>query len=61
MDLKELKLLQNKKGQKKFEVPSKKAVFFLRKGLLFCQVPQIFFGPSYFEMALVSTCIFILF
>ena len=32
-----LKLCQNKKG----------------KRLLFCRVPQIFLGPSYFEMALV--------
>ena len=39
-----LKPFQNKKGQKKFEVPDRKAVFFLRKK---------FFGPSYFETALV--------
>ena len=37
-----VKSLQNKKGQKKIEVPDKKAVFFLIKGLFFCRVPQIF-------------------
>ena len=30
----------------------KKAVFSPIKGLLFSRVPQIFFGPSYFEVAI---------
>ena len=47
-----LKPFQNKKGQKKIEVPNKKAVFFLRKELFFCRVPRIFFNPSYYEPAL---------
>ena len=33
--------------------PRKKQSFFLIKGLLFSRVPQNFFGPSYFEAALV--------
>ena len=37
-----LKSLHNKKAQKKFGVPDKKAVFLLRKGPLYCRVPQIF-------------------
>ena len=41
-NLGELKPSQNKKGQKKFEVPDKKVAFFLKKGLFFCRVPQSF-------------------
>jgi hypothetical protein len=37
-----LKPIQNKKGQKNLRYPTKKAVFFLIKGLLFCRAPQIF-------------------
>ena len=37
------------KAVSKYEVPDKKAV------LLFCSVPQKFFGPSYFEAAFVLT------
>ena len=40
----QLKPLQNNKGQKNLGYSRKKAVFFLIKGLLFSQVPQIFFA-----------------
>ena len=36
------KAVSKYEGPKKFEVHNKKAVSFLRKGLLFCWVPQIF-------------------
>ena len=36
-----LKPLQNKKAQKNLRYLAKKQSFFLRKGLLFCRVPQI--------------------
>ena len=48
-----LRLFQNKKGQKNLRYPTTKAVFFLRKGLLFFGYLK-FFDPSYFEPALVD-------
>ena len=53
------KAASKQEGPKKFGVPEKKAVFFLIKGLLFSRVPQIFFGPSYFEAALAEIKIFL--
>ena len=49
-----IKPLQNKKGQKNLGYPTRKQSFFFIKALLFYRVPQIFFVPSCFEVALVQ-------
>ena len=54
MDDSRVKPIQNKKGQKIWGT-RKKAVFFLIKGLLFLGYPKFFFGPSYYEAALVGS------
>ena len=47
------KAVSNSEEPKKFEVPNKKAVF-LRKKTAFLSGTLNFFGPSYFETALVG-------
>ena len=47
-----LKPLQNKKGQKNLGYPWKKQSFFYKRTAFFSGTPK-FFGPSYFEAALV--------
>ena len=48
-----VKPLQNKKVQKKFEVPKKKSSLFPYKRTSFFLGTPNFFGPSYFDSALV--------
>ena len=48
---KEIKPLQNKKGQKNLGYPRKKQSFYKEKDCFFSGTPK-FFGPSYFEVAL---------
>ena len=52
----QIKPLQNK-GPNKFGVPDKKAVFFPYKRTAFLSGTPNFFGPSYFEAALVGQVI----
>ena len=47
-----LKLLQNKKGQKIWGTQEKSSPFIRKKTAFFSGTPN-FFGPSYFEAALV--------
>ena len=49
-----LKPSQNKKGLKNLGYPTKKQSFSLEKDCFFVGYPK-FFGPSYFEMALVNS------
>ena len=48
-----LKPLQNKKGQKNLGYPRKKQSFYKEKDCFFFSGTPNFFGPSYFEAALV--------
>ena len=48
----QLKLLHTTNSRKWREIPNKKAVFFLRKGLLFCRVSLFIFGPLLYGTAL---------
>ena len=48
------KAASKQEGPKKFGVPDKKAVFFPYKRTAFLSGTPNFFGPSYFEAALVK-------